>query len=81
MSVVTQPQFEFTLGMTPPKNKRRTRIASLADQLAAFAEFGAATRVISTKFNGGETPTYVNEFWTARQRQASSLHEVQNSFT
>ncbi len=51
-------------------------MTSLADQLAAFAEFGAATRVISTKFNGGETPTYVNEFWTARQRQASSLHEV-----
>jgi hypothetical protein len=24
----------------------------------------------------GEVPTFVNEFWTARQRQASSLHEI-----
>ena len=26
--------------------------------------------------NGCEVPTFVNEFWTARQRQASSLHEI-----
>ena len=25
---------------------------------------------------GREVPTYVNEFWTARQRQASSLQEI-----
>ena len=76
MPAGTQPQFEFAPTITPPKSKRAVRTVSLADQLAAFSEFGAATRVISTKFNGGETPTYVNEFWTARQRQANSLHEV-----
>jgi len=50
--------------------------ANLADDLAAFREFGQITRVITTRFDGGEVPTFVNEFWTARQRQASSLHEV-----
>jgi len=53
----------------------------LAEQLIAFRGFGQATRVIatvSTSFAGQrlEVPTYVNEFWTARQRQAANLHEV-----
>ena len=76
MPVEAQTQFRFAPATTPPKQKTVTRKLSLADQLASFSEFGAATRIITTKFNGGETPTYVNEFWTARQRQASSLHEV-----
>jgi SAM-dependent methyltransferase len=76
MPAANQSQFEFAPAITPPKRKTSPQKLSLADQLAAFCEFGAATRIISTKFNGGKTPTYVNEFWTARQRQASSLHEV-----
>ncbi|HMP82454.1 MAG TPA: DNA methyltransferase [Verrucomicrobiota bacterium] len=53
----------------------------LADELENFREFGQTTRRIATEFHdpGGATsavPTFVNEFWTARQRQASSLHEV-----
>ena len=53
----------------------------LPDDLAAFREFGEATRQLTTRaatFTGEplEVPTYVNEYWTARQRQASSLHEV-----
>src|SRR5262245_19042430 len=55
--------------------------APLADQLAAFREFGDATRVLrtaSTSFAGQpiEVATYVNEYWTAQQRQANALHEV-----
>ena len=47
----------------------------------AFREFGQATRTLVTTFPGAdgqprEVPTFVNEFWTARQRQASSLHEI-----
>jgi len=54
---------------------------SLADALAAFRDFGTATRRLETGFITGtgesrSVPTFVNEFWTARQRQASSLHEV-----
>ncbi|PYM11195.1 MAG: DNA modification methylase, partial [Verrucomicrobia bacterium] len=43
--------------------------------------FGKATRILetrSTSFSGRalSVPTYVNEFWTAKQRAASSLHEI-----
>jgi hypothetical protein len=54
---------------------------SLAEDLANFREFGQATRRLVTAFVDGEgkareVPTYVNEFWTAKQRQAHSLHEI-----
>ena len=57
------------------------RCQSLAQELAAFREFGEATRKLITTFTGAdgqacEVPTFVNEFWTARQRQANSLHEI-----
>ena len=55
--------------------------APLAEQLRSFNEFGKDTQVIETAAAtfGGErlsVPTYVNEFWTSKQRAASSLHEV-----
>src|SRR5262245_44687782 len=56
-------------------------VLPLAEELAAFREFGDATRVLrtaSTSFAGQpiEVATYVNEYWTAQQRQANALHEV-----
>jgi hypothetical protein len=70
---------ELPLGY-PPVLKPGPR-QTLADELVSFREFGEATRTMATAFLGGdgqgrEVPTYVNEFWTARQRQASSLHEI-----
>jgi hypothetical protein len=55
--------------------------APLPEQLTQFREFGAATRLVQTQarlFSGKtvSVPTYVNEFWTSKQRAASSLHEV-----
>jgi DNA modification methylase len=55
--------------------------ASFAEQLRVFREFGTDTKAIQTTAAsfGGENvcvPTYVNEFWTSKQRAASSLHEV-----
>jgi hypothetical protein len=55
--------------------------APLAEQLRSFQEFGTSTRAMETAAAtfGGEqisVPTYVNEFWTAKQRAASNLHEV-----
>jgi len=41
--------------------------------------FGASeqkTRLETVKLDGQEVPYYINEFWTARQRQASSIHEI-----
>ena len=53
----------------------------LVEELASFREFGQATRRLVTAFvdaegKSREVPTYVNEFWTAKQRQAHSLHEI-----
>ncbi len=55
--------------------------APLAEQLAAFREFGKstqATQTVATTFSGEQVrvQTYVNEFWTAKQRAANSLHEI-----
>jgi hypothetical protein len=55
--------------------------APLAGQLVSFREFGKTTRVTetpATSFEGEPVlvPTFVNEFWTSKQRAASSLHEV-----
>jgi hypothetical protein len=57
-----------------------TRI-SLADDLAGFREFGQGTRCLITQshtFDGDPlaVPTFVNEYWTARQRAANALHEI-----
>jgi DNA methylase len=66
-----------TAAPSPPAK----RVTDLAYDLAAFREFGEDTRLLTTRagtFTGEplEVPTYVNEYWTARQRQANSLHEV-----
>ncbi|HTL18996.1 MAG TPA: DNA methyltransferase [Patescibacteria group bacterium] len=55
--------------------------AGLAADLESFKEFGQSTRKLQISLNrtGGiqtTVPAFVNEFWTAKQRQASSLHEV-----
>lgn len=41
-----------------------------------FADFGTATTILKKPWQGQELPVYVNEFWTAKQRAAHSLHEV-----
>lgn len=57
------------------------RTADLARDLSTFRDFGQDTRQLVTRASGFaseplEVPTFVNEYWTARQRQANSLHEV-----
>jgi hypothetical protein len=70
---------ELPLSWTPPRKQAVQK--SLQGELKSFHEFGEQTQILKTKFadaNGSacEVPTFVNEFWTARQRQAHSLHEV-----
>lgn len=80
MSALCNLEFSFaapTTSQVPPAG----RPASLADELAAFQEFGTTTRrlEIQCPLPDDQTvpvPAFVNEFWTARQRQASSLHEI-----
>jgi hypothetical protein len=64
----------------PAPSPRAARL-SMADELLSFREFDQATRRLTIPFihpdgHPREIPAFVNEFWTAKQRQASSLHEV-----
>jgi hypothetical protein len=45
---------------------------SFIDDLRAFRQFGRSTQT----FADGGIPYFVNEYWTARQRQSHALHEV-----
>jgi hypothetical protein len=52
---------------------------SFPDDLRAFVWAGRPTLVAETPVDEGRSapiPTFVNEFWTSRQRAAHSLHEV-----
>ena len=75
--MLSQQVFEPLLPL-PEKPKKPS---DLAGALKTFRDFGEATRELqtaATNFEGKPVtvPTYVNEFWTARQRQAHSLHEI-----
>ena len=49
----------------------------LIEELAKFNHFGKQTRKEYLTANGfGKIPVFINEFWTAKQRAACSLHEV-----
>jgi hypothetical protein len=55
--------------------------SNFLEEIKRFHEFGQKTREISTRYQAQEgvaceVPTFVNEFWTAKQRQANSLHEI-----
>jgi len=49
---------------------------SLLDELASFQQFRTATQVMSLGDGPDAVPVFVNEFWTSKQRAASSLHEI-----
>jgi hypothetical protein len=71
---------ELALDYGPTLHPRTAR-RPLAQELESFCEFGTPTRALQTQFTRADgvsdsVPTLVNEYWTARQRQASSLHEV-----
>ncbi len=50
--------------------------SSLLDELASFRQFQTATKVTSVGKGADAVPVFVNEFWTSKQRAASSLHEI-----
>jgi len=74
-------QKELEFDYASPREEPLPVMKSLAEQLAAFREFGTSTQVVETPaktFRGQSlrVATYVNEFWTSRQRAANRLHEV-----
>ncbi len=45
-------------------------------ELANFAEFGEKTIIEKRNFGEKIVPVYQNEFWTAKQRDGHSIHEI-----
>jgi len=76
---MSQQLFSFAEQPAPPPP--RAALGVLEVELEGFQEFGTATRVMETAYAGAggasaSARTYVNEFWTSRQRAAHSLHEI-----
>jgi hypothetical protein len=76
---MTGETLELPLASAAPR-ARHERMADFASELTSFHDFGTATRCLNTTFsaNGKEfiVPTFVNEFWTSKQRAASRLQEI-----
>lgn len=53
-----------------------SHIEQFHQEMRGFADFGTSTKILYKTWQGREMPVYVNEFWTAKQRAAHSLHEV-----
>lgn len=52
-------------------------LVQLAAELRRFDAFGTGTQMRELEVAGaGRVPVFVNEFWTAKQRDAHSLHEI-----
>jgi DNA modification methylase len=58
------------------QTKRHRSRDSLLDELTSFREFRTSTQVTSLGDGDDTVPVFVNEFWTSKQRAASSLHEI-----
>ena len=74
MSRANPPQ--LSLDLFPEKG-----VPEFAAEIGAFREFGQPTRELFTESQSANgtairVPTYVNEFWTSKQRAASRLHEI-----
>jgi hypothetical protein len=67
----------FPTAIQPVFEAEAADAAFLEKELSAFVDFGKETaREILLVDGFGNVPVFINEFWTAKQRAASSLHEV-----
>ncbi len=75
----TDPR-QLELGMAlrnrAPDQESSAKLASFEEELRSFQDFGKETVVAEFPDPAVEVPVYVNEFWTAKQRAACSLHEI-----
>jgi hypothetical protein len=69
------PQLDF-FAPKPATVARHEHHAAFAEDLRSFREFGTETRESTATIGERTIPVLVNEFWTARQRAAHSLHEI-----
>jgi hypothetical protein len=77
---VLAENLSLPLDWTKPAPPARC-VPSLPEELAAFKDFGKSTLQVTTNIALGDgrsvnVPAFVNEFWTAKQRAASRLHEI-----
>jgi hypothetical protein len=77
----TQLELGWSVSTGRPAVKRKESKGGFLKHVLAFREFGKETVQLVTPHGNedglsADVPTFVNEFWTARQRQAHSLHEV-----
>src|SRR5207253_1741188 len=56
--------------------RRHRSHASFLDELASFRQYRTSTQVTSLGGRDDAVPVFINEFWTSKQRAASSLHEI-----
>jgi SAM-dependent methyltransferase len=56
--------------------ERHRSTASFFDELTSFREFQTSTELASIGQGNDTVPVFINEFWTSKQRAASSLHEI-----
>jgi hypothetical protein len=67
----------MTAQLTLFKKPRASRgITGIDSELRAFCDYGKTTLVREVQASGYRVPMYINEFWTAKQRAAHSLHEI-----
>lgn len=59
-----------------PTSFRMLTVGEIREELAGFREFKKTTSVQDFPDPEIDVPVFVNEFWTSRQRAASSLHEL-----
>src|SRR6266481_8134951 len=58
------------------RTRRHRSRASFLDELASFRQFRTSTQVTSLGEGKDAVPVFIHEFWTSKQRAASSLHEI-----
>jgi hypothetical protein len=76
----TKAKMPESIDRVKPPTPRLSGV-DMEEQLRTFCEFKKQTLIEKVEFDDGgdsnkSVPCYLNEFWTARQRQAHSLHEV-----
>ncbi len=58
------------------RSKKEFSDEEFITEIEQFHEFDKQTQVIAFPDPAVDIPVYINEFWTAKQRAAHSLHEI-----
>jgi len=62
--------------MAESTTKTEIELSAFHDELVSFREFGRETVIENRVFGEKLVPVFQNEFWTAKQRDGHSIHEI-----